>query len=212
MIAVRLAKFADVSKVADLHVIAFKGFLLTDFGHRFLRLLYSAFIGSREATLLVACDSTDVIKHERADGVLKGFVAGTLSPVAFFRQMRRQKGLLLAVASLPGLLRHPRRVFGRLIAATRYQGDATVGTDGLALLSSLAVVPEYTGRGIGSQLLREFIAAVQARGAKGVYLLTDEAENGAVRTFYETNGFEAQSRLSRANGRVMLMYVRKFPT
>ncbi len=59
----------------------------------------------------------------------------------------------------------------------RIAGCAAVelyGAEGL--LRSVAVKPEYRGRGLGDQLTRRVLQAAGARGVSRVYLLTETAE------------------------------------
>lgn len=46
-----------------------------------------------------------------------------------------------------------------------------------ALLRSVAVASEWRGRGVGSALTAEVLAAARRRGIRAVYLLTETAEN-----------------------------------
>ena len=75
----------------------------------------------------------------------------------------------------------------------------------LAQLEELYVVPSLRDRGIGTQLLRAALEAVQARGAGEMHINVDEVDTDT-RRFYERHGFTN----IEADGR-MLCYVQELP-
>ena len=58
----------------------------------------------------------------------------------------------------------------------------------LAEIKSLAVAPDYQGRGIGSRLVAAAVADAQALGVRNLFALTYEKE------FFARNGFEVIDR------------------
>jgi amino-acid N-acetyltransferase len=74
-------------------------------------------------------------------------------------------------------------------------GGTLVGVAGLevccdnALLRSVAVAPEWQGRGLGRALVARVIADAQARGLRALYLLTTTAEH-----YFPSFGFVRTSR------------------
>jgi ribosomal protein S18 acetylase RimI-like enzyme len=194
---IRNARSGDVPGVVRAHCAAFPGFFLTLLGETFLSHLYRAFLEQQAGTLLVAVVDDDVV----------GFAAGTRSPQTFFRSMRRNQGGRMAISALRGLLRRPVRVAQRMIAAVRYRGDHPRDLPGFWLLSSLGVVPDHAGSGVGSALLRRF-CDLAARDGVGVYLLTDVDQNDRVLGFYRRCGFVEHSLQQRPDGRRLVVIVR----
>jgi amino-acid N-acetyltransferase len=74
-------------------------------------------------------------------------------------------------------------------------GATLVGVAGLevccdnALLRSVAVAPEWQGRGLGRALVTRVIADAEARGLRALYLLTTTAEH-----YFPSFGFVRTSR------------------
>lgn len=62
-----------------------------------------------------------------------------------------------------------------------------------AELANVAVTPESRGRGLGTRLLRRFMADAARRGARKVYLEVRES-NAAARALYERHGFRVVGR------------------
>jgi len=197
---VRQATSADIEAVVSTHLRAFQGFFLTMLGPRFLRRLYSAFLVEPTGILLVGDDGTAV----------RGFAAGTTHPPGFFRRLLARQGAGFALSAVPALLRNPHRVATRLLAALTYRGEPPATREDAALLSSIAVDPDVSGKGLASQLLEGFVQAAQRQGCRAVYLTTDSDENAQVQGFYERNGFRPEDVIQRDGGRRMVRYVRDF--
>lgn len=185
---------SDLAEVARIHQVAFDGFFLTRLGPRFVKLLYSGFSECDGGICLVANE----------DGRLAGFVAGTTFPRGFFRELLLKHWWRFGFAALEGLLRSPIAVTRRCLSAVFYRGEVPAGIGGRpALLSSLAVLPECSGRGIGKVLVAAFAREARERGCDSVYLLTDKTDNDAVNRFYERCGFELLDAVKRGSGRMM---------
>ncbi len=74
-LVVRLARDTDIDDVVAAHASAFPGFFLTLLGPRFLAAFYQAFLGDKDALLLVA---------EGSGRRVTGFLAGVLAPEKYF--------------------------------------------------------------------------------------------------------------------------------
>lgn len=196
MIRVRDASVADLEQIVSAHARAFPGYFLTRLGPRFLSLMYRGFIDARDGIMLVAED----------DGRIDGFVAGTTSPASFFRGLLRHS-LLFLVASSSALAREPMLVTRRLMGAIAFRGEAPPALNDAALLSSIGVPPEASGRGTGRTLLEQFCARARLAGCRHVYLTTDRDGNPAVSRFYESFGFTLESMFRRPQNRWMKRYV-----
>jgi ribosomal protein S18 acetylase RimI-like enzyme len=200
-LSVRSAVLDDIRDIVHVHESAFPGFLLTDLGSRFLTMLYRAFITEQDGILLVA---------ESSRGTVVGLLAGTRTPTHFFRALRARRGIAMALASIPGLVRHPIRIGERLLAAVRYGGDQPLALPGYWLLSSLAVQPDHARSGIGTILLNRFYNMAEEERAPGIYLLTDLQDNTAVLNFYAKRQFVVHSRNRRRDGRQLLVLAHRF--
>jgi ribosomal protein S18 acetylase RimI-like enzyme len=198
-IKVRAASREEVNEIVELHIASFQGFFLTRLGARFLRELYRGFVQETAGICLVAA--------ERGGGIV-GVVAGTIAPGRFFRDLLFHRGIRFAMAAVPAVVQDPRFFARRLIGALLYRGDTPQGLDGAALLSSLAVRPNVSGRGIGGCLVDAFSSCANSAGASAVFLTTDACENDRVNAFYVKLGFIVFEKLVRRDGRVLNVYCR----
>lgn len=189
--------------LAGLHVSAFPGFFLTKMGPRFLKLLYESFYCSDRCIMLVSKEGVRLI----------GFAVGTTQPQRFFRDLLLSQWWLLGFAAFHGLVRNPVEVTRRCLAAVLYRGEAPASVGGRpALLSSLAVHPDFSGRGIGKALVGAFASEAREGGCDSVYLLTDKTRNDAVNRFYEGCGFKLLDTVQRGGGRTMNRWLIKIPS
>ncbi len=86
---------------------------------------------------------------------------------------------------------------GLVAEADRRIGGYLVGraVAGEGEIMNLAVAPEHRREGLGSRLLEEGLALLQARGARQVYLEVRAGNDGA-RALYEGRGFRQVGRRS----------------
>ena len=200
---IRTATIDDIFSVARVHTIAFPRFFLTSLGDKFLRELYSGFLNQPSGILFVAEDGAKVV----------GFVAGTSSPDTFFPEMRKRRGLFLLISAIRAVLWNPMIVVRKLYLAVFYRGDKPTELGKGALLSSIGVMPEALGKGVGHSLLAKFEAEAFYRGAGFVYLTTDEIANDRVNSFYRKCGYHEESRFLQHANRPMFRYIKyQFPT
>lgn len=99
-------------------------------------------------------------------------------------------------AGLREIIAHPE--VGRILVLR--EGDAIIGMANLlftistacggkvCMLEDVIVRPEQRGHGLGTALLEAAIAVAQREGCLRITLLTDRANDGAIR-FYQRNGF-----------------------
>ena len=196
---IRKATIIDIKSVAHIHTVTFPGFFLTSLGEKFLQELYFGFLSHPSGIMLVAEDG----------GRLVGFVAGTSSPDIFFSEIRKQRGLFFLIKAMPALILHPMIVIRKLYKAVFYRGDKPTNLENGALLSSIGVMPEAVGKGIGHELLEKFETDAHYSDAGFVYLTTDEVGNDRVNAFYSKCGYHVESRFLQQTNRSMLRYVKK---
>lgn len=189
---VRPMRRDDLDEVVSIHLAAFPNFFLTFLGPRFLRVFYDAV--RRDGIALVAT----------ANDRVAGFVVGMLDSKAFYRRLWRKRFFHVAVAIAPVVLRHPstlKRVARRGVERAFQPAPG-------AELMSLAVHPREQHHGAGGALVEAFIASVHASGTESLWLITDAAENDAVKQFYERLGFAVRRTFTNAEGRALVEYVR----
>lgn len=196
---IRLASLSDLRAIARVHTSAFQGFFLTELGDQFLRAYYRTVLRHKGGILLVA----------EKDGLVSGFAAGFVDPVAFYRKMARRKWRFV-LPVVVGLLRNPRllrRVLGGSQRVIRPEVPASWPSELACELSSIAVDPQRSRQGIGGQLLTSFLKCAASSGATCVFLTTDAENNDRVIRFYDKYGFRVNATLNIAGQRSMNQYV-----
>ncbi len=196
--AIRRATSLDVGQILDVHFAAFPRFPATMLGDAFLRTLYASFIEDRRGICFVA----------EADSRVVGFVVGAIQPQFFFRKLLVKKGALFLWSILKPLIRHPGLVISRAAMALFYRGEKpeAISGDTAVLLSSMAVMPDFSGQGIGASLVRAFCGECRQQGMDVVYLTTDNLGNDSVNRFYVNRGFRLLTMIERPGGRFMNTY------
>ena len=91
-----------------------------------------------------------------------------------------------------------------------YKGEAPTALSQAALLSSIGVGPEMTGKSLGKKLLADFEEVVHSKGANSLYLTTDKLGNDNVVAFYIKSGYKIESEFVKADGRNMLRLIKIF--
>lgn len=183
----------DIDAVVRIHIAAFDGFFLSQLGYRFLYVMYQAFLKSPRSLFVV---------FETASGQLAGFAVGAL---------QGQKDRWLAVrflpqflwAVVPAVLRHPAPVVKRLWARFFDAGESLQVPPGAAILRSIGVLPSLRGTGSAASLLKTFEALALSKGAKQVFLTTDEVNNESAQRFYERGGYALVARFKQGEEREM---------
>jgi dTDP-4-amino-4,6-dideoxygalactose transaminase/ribosomal protein S18 acetylase RimI-like enzyme len=193
---IRQMEADDVHGVVKTHLDAFAKFFLSFLGPRFLRQFYAAIVNDQAGVAMVAMENGDVI----------GFAAGTTEPTGFYRRFLRRRFAAVSVSLVVPLVRRP----STMIAVTRRALRRTRGTEVPpgAELMSLAVADSHQNKGVGSALLKSFIDAVRNAGMRGVWLVTDAADNERVNRFYETAGFQRTRSFTNSEGRQLHEYTR----
>jgi ribosomal protein S18 acetylase RimI-like enzyme len=190
-----------VDNVVEIHLRAFPNFFLSFLGPKFLREYYTAFVHERSGIAFVA-------KEEEKEELLLGVVVGTEKPAGFYRRLLIRRGWAFCLASVDALRKRPTIGF-RLLRALFYRGNRSPSMSG-ALLSSIAVIPEAQGLGIGRLLANTWLNEVHRRGIPICYLTTDAENNEAVNSFYLQGGWRIDSVFKTPEGRKMNRYVYVF--
>jgi glycosyltransferase involved in cell wall biosynthesis/ribosomal protein S18 acetylase RimI-like enzyme len=193
---VRAATAADLADIVAIHQKAFSHFFLTRMGAEFLRRYYHLVLDYRAGIVLVS----------ETRGMLNGFVCGFADPASFYRSMWRSR-LAFASPALAALFRNPSLGAHMVSAVRRIQATATQGPPRSCELSSIAVAPEASGKGIGKTLLRAFLHQSWDQQVQSVYLTTDAHDNEAANELYRDVGFRQSRCFLQQKGRWMYEYV-----
>lgn len=188
--------FSHIDTVVGIHLRAFPNFFLSFLGKRFLCEFYKSFIEDSQGMGFVAQGDA---------GEILGVVVGPLNPNGYFKRLLKRRWWAFCVASVGAVIRKPATI-SRLYRALFYRGDAPAGSE-RALLSSIAVAPEFQGNGIGRLLVSRWVKEASLRGAKGCYLTTDAENNESVNSFYINLGWKVESSYKTHEGRLMNRFV-----
>jgi ribosomal protein S18 acetylase RimI-like enzyme len=189
MITLMVEDYLD--EVVRVHLKSFKGFFLSFLGERFLKLYYKGIINHENAIKLVYMETNTV----------KGFVIGVMNPSGFYSTLLRRDWFRFGIASLPAIFKKP-KYFLRLLHAFTKPSN-TPKDHRVAELSSIAVLPDIQGKGIGRELVKSFVNEVTRLGCRAIYLTTDTHNNDAVNAFYERIGFKIKQTIRTQENRLM---------
>ena len=191
---IRKMELKDIPQVVAVHLESFQGFFLSFLGPAFLKQLYTSILGDPSGMAFVFVGDCQVM----------GFVAGTIQPAGFYRRLIQKHWWRFALASLSPMIRRP-SIFPRLLRALKLPGQDLAG-DRCGTLLSLAVLPGFQGRGIGSALVREFLSEAADKQLGQVILTTDRNQNDDVNRFYQGLGFLLNREFITPEGREMNEY------
>ncbi|MGI9952920.1 GNAT family N-acetyltransferase [Moorellaceae bacterium AZ2] len=196
---IRDARPEDLKYIVRIHQIAFRGFLMTLLGPKFLYAYYQLILEYPSRIFCVVADD---------HGKTRGFVAGFLEPNKFYERLSRRKWKL-ALAALVHLVLHLTllpRVWHSFLRANNLARNSQYA-EGAAELASIALDPSLTGRGLGKQLVLAFLNRAREMGAQRVHLTTDALGNDAVNAFYQRLGFKLSRNFTVVGNRLMNEYV-----
>ena len=190
----RPARASDIQEIVRIHQAAFPEFFMTMLGARFLSHYYRLVLNHPGNIFFI---------KEGPDG-LDGFVSGFLNPAEFYKEMQKKwlglmGSVVLRTCTHPWLLP---RMFASYREARR---SGQTNEPGSCELSSIAVLPDRSGQGIGKGLIKVFIEAVQGR-AQFIVLTTDAKKNDIVNDFYRNLGFILVESYERSKGRTLNRY------
>ena len=185
---------ARINEVVDIHMQSFTGFFLTFLGKGFLKQLYKVFIEHENSGLLVAVENDKII----------GFLAYSGDLSSFYKYLLKRHFLPLAWHAGIAFIRKP-KIFLRLIRAFSYSEDAK-RDEKYVELSSIGVLPEMAGKGVGTQLMRSLKRKVDGEKYRYIKLETDAENNEAANSFYRKNEFMLDHEYVTYEGRKMNEY------
>jgi len=191
----RKMQLSDVSEIVHVHISSFRGFFLTFLGPQFLSLLYDYIISSTHGIGYVSLNDEDQIV---------GFICGSTRPSGLYKSFLKEQWRRIVFAILLPVTRHPKVI---LRLAWRILNPPQASTEvGTALLLSIAILPEYQNKGIGKNLVQNFLDEMQQRNMRRVNLTTDKDSNDTVNSFYRHLGFQLVRSFVTPEGRRMNEY------
>ena len=199
-VVIRDACAIDLPDIVKVHLAAFSPqFTLSAMGPAFLRRYYDQILRFDEGILLVA----------EIDGRIVGFASGFLNPRRFYATLMRHKWqfVIPAIAAIPGHLYLLWRLW-HLVHRVLFPFERLAGaTADFCELSSIAVQPDRSCRGVGKLLVSAFVRLSRHHGATTVSLTTDAKDNEAVNAFYKRLGFSMRRCFTPEGGREMNEYL-----
>ncbi|MEV4489008.1 GNAT family N-acetyltransferase [Micromonospora coxensis] len=196
----RAATHADLPVMSRAHVDLLPVGLFPSLGARFVRRWHRTYLDSPHGLGYVVVDPA-------APGEVVGFLVGTTDHAAHTAALVADRRTMasLAVTGLTALCVRP-RVAARLLrsrlrpwtrrlstqrpGATGRRPAAPARTGPVAVMSALAVHPDWRGSGIGVRLAMRFVEHARDAGAHRAELQTSTGPLGAA-GFYERLGWEA---------------------
>lgn len=195
MVEIVSIKNEDIGEIVSIHIKTFRNFFMTKLGPNFLSKYYRIVLDYPKSIFLG-------VKYE---GKIIGFVAGFLDPYEFYSLMSKRKvyflpDIILSILKNPLLIVRVLYNFKRVNSISRGNEISTVE------LASLAVDPQYLGKGFGKLLVQSFLDTAKNLEASYVYLTTDAKNNDYVNKFYQKLGFELYKTFKSSRDRVMNEY------
>ncbi|ELC8413682.1 GNAT family N-acetyltransferase [Clostridium perfringens] len=184
-----------VNQVVEVHMKSFSGFFLTFLGKGFLMQLYTGFVRHESSGLLVAVDNQNKIV---------GFLAYSDDLSGFYKYLIKTRLISFAWYSICAFIKNPKIMF-RLLRAFTYSSEAKRDEKYIEL-SSIGVLPEVEGLGIGSKLIITLKNKIDFSKYEYIKLETDAVNNESVNNFYKKNGFILDHEYKTNEGRRMNEY------
>jgi colanic acid biosynthesis glycosyl transferase WcaI len=197
---VRPAVADDLDAIVKVHLAAFhRGFNLSAFGPLFLRKYYDLILQFEQRVLLVA----------ECNGRVEGFAAGFVNPKRFYEILRQNKWRL-AFAAMTAIPTRPSVAIRLLHVARRgsqFMARPETQQERSCELSSIAVRPDFAGRGLGKALLQAFLDRARCLNASDAYLTTDANHNESTNAFYLRAGFTLACSFQAPQNRLMNEFI-----
>lgn len=200
---IRRMGLADLDFVVEEHLAHFPDNVFGQMGRRFLTEYYRTFLDGPHADAMVAV----------SDGSRVGYLVGILDVREHRRLVRRFHSRRLASHAAVALMRRPRMAAGLLrrrisvrLSSLRSKARAAGGTtEGIAVLSHVAVRSEARSLGLGTSMILQFVQRAEAAGARTVSLATRAGEAGAG-DLYTRLGWQLTRERDTFDGRRISLY------
>lgn len=171
---------SHISKVVELHELAFKGFFLTELGSSFLNQYYKSVIQSDNALNLGVIDENTK---------LLGFAITAKNSRGFNKSIIKQNFLGFLGIAFKLLISKPKAVYRIFMNLEKKSPEIKDDEGNYCELLSIATHPNKQGLGIGKELLIETEKQLKSEGYKKLTLTTDYHNNIDAIRFYEKSGY-----------------------
>ncbi len=132
-----------------------------------------------------------------------GFAVGMMNPAGFYRRLFKRRWFSFMLAAMLPALRHPGFI-PRLLRTPGYSRTVP-GGENYAILSSIAVISEARGGGVGALLMKEFVATVRQRGGREIMWGAKKREE-AINRFYQRFGYSEMREFRDSQGDEIIEY------
>lgn len=208
---IRKASHKTIDDLARIHLQSFDGFFLSFMGKGFLKKMYQSYIEHEKSGILVALEGGEIV----------GLLAYSYDMDGLYKFMARKHTFAFARSIVVPMVKKPRIVIEKIKRFFVKEKNYPVGmaeenteansTSGILKLSSLCVLPSHQRRGIGTELVKNFVMAkVKSKTEIEInYQLsldTDEINNDEVLKFYKNNGFVEKRHFETPDGRKMIEF------
>lgn len=167
----------DYKQVAQVHLNSFKGFFLTELGIKFLFIYYKSVLKSKNTISVCAINNNLII----------GFITGCTLSKGYNKNLLLANLFSFSLFALQTLFTKPKSLI-RLF--NNFNKIKNSSDDGMySEIQSIAVLPEFKGKGIGEALVKEFEKIAIEKKIDKITLTTDYYDNDSVVNFYKRNGY-----------------------
>lgn len=174
---------SHLAQVISIHEICFPDSQSTKYGKHFLKAYYKGVCISQNSVAFVSIVDEKVV----------GFVAGGVNKQALSRQILSGSKFLILISFLENFIKHPtvtvKKFWSYCRAYILPNKKETFYSLNTSVLDSIALLPEYRGKGIAEELVGVFLEELKRRGNSACRLGV-EADNMPARKFYEKMKFE----------------------
>lgn len=183
-----------VDEIVNIHLKTFTGFFLTFLGKGFLKQLYKGFMEHEQSNLIIAIENKKIV----------GFLAYSENMSELYKYLIKNKLIQFAWYSFIAFLKKP-TIFIRLISAFG-KSEEVDRNESYIELSSIGVLPDAKGKGIGSKMIDKLKEIVDFDEFDYISLETDAKDNDYANKFYQKNGFKLDRTYKTKQGRIMNEY------
>ncbi|NGM15189.1 GNAT family N-acetyltransferase [Verrucosispora sioxanthis] len=215
-LVLRPAEREDLPATSRAHVALLPIGLFPSLGARFVRRWHRTILTSRYGVGVVVIDAA------APQDEIVGFVLGTADHAGYTAELARDRRAMasLALAGLAALVLRPRvalrvvrtrfrpwarRVSRRRAAVRSRERAESVSAPQVAVMTALAVRPDWRKSGVGMLLAERFVELVASTGARWVEAQTSTGPLGAT-GFYERLGWDAGQARPTPDGDTVRTY------
>ena len=167
----------DSSQIVRIHKLAFNNFFLTQLGYFFLNTYYRSSLKDKNCVVVGIFKEHDLL----------GFAIGTILSRGYHSRLLKRSFFKFLLSVIIIIFTNPKAV---LRLKNNMDKNANPDDDGnYAELLSIGIDPLYSGKGLGSILIKEFENNVLKMEGKTITLTTDKNDNEYVISFYKKHGY-----------------------